>query len=176
MKYRASGVVLVAMLVALPLSHLEIQTSDDSWLLRVDGRPVDIAGYVSERYTQFTRECSHVHALLPSDPLSAQALGAIEQHSPPDSLSARMVHVIRKDDWFLVQVKFRSLQDAVVLLSATKEGLEIAMGGVWSGTTHPHPTRAPHQTLPARQGASGPRRSDRVLRLSALMSLDMKLR
>ena len=48
-----------------------------------------------------------------------------------------MVHVIRKDDWFLVQVKFRSLQDAVVLLSATKEGLEIAMGGVWSGTTHP---------------------------------------
>ena len=138
MKYRASGVVLVAMLVALPLSHLEIQTSDDSWLLRVDGRPVDIAGYVSERYTQFTRECSHVHALLPSDPLSAQALGAIEQHSPPDSLSARMVHVIRKDDWFLVQVNFRSLQDAVVLLSATKEGLEIAMGGVWSGTTHPH--------------------------------------
>ena len=138
MKYRASAVVLAALLVALPLSHLEIESADDSWLLRVDGRPVDIAGYVSERYTQLTRDCSRVHALLPSDPLSAQALSAIEQYSPPDSLLARMVHVIRKDDWLLAQVKFRNLQDAVVLLIATKEGLEIAKGGVWSGSTHPH--------------------------------------
>lgn len=138
MKYRASGVVLVAMLVALPLSHLEIEPSDDSWLLRVDGRPVDIAGYVSERYTQFTRNCSDVHALLPNDPLSAKALSAIEQYSPPDSQVAHIVHAIRKDNWLLAQVKFGNLQDAVVLLIATKEGLEIAMGGVWSGATHPH--------------------------------------
>lgn len=138
MKYRASAVVLAALLVALPLSHLEIEPADDSWLLRVDGRPVDIAGYVSERYTQLTRDCSRVHTLLPSDPLSAQALSAIEQYSPPDSQLARMVHAIRKDDWLLAQVKFRNLQDAVVLLIATKEGLEIATGGVWSGSTHPH--------------------------------------
>ena len=138
MKYRASGVVLVAMLVALPLSHLEIQNSDDSWLLRVDGRPVDLAGYLSERLTRFTRDCRDVHTLEPSDALSAQALRAIKQYSPPDSLSARMVHLIRQDDWLLAQVKFRDLQDAVVLLTATKEGLDIAMGGVWSGATHPH--------------------------------------
>jgi hypothetical protein len=126
------------MLVALPLSHLEIHASDDSWLLRVDGRPVDVAGYASERYTQLTRHCNQVQVLRPIDPLHEQALNAIEQYSPPDSLSARMVHVIRQDDWLLAQVKFRNLQDAVVLLRASRQGLEIAKEGVWSGATHPH--------------------------------------
>ena len=126
------------MLVALPLSHLEIHASDDSWLLRVDGRPVDVAGYVSERYTQLTRQCNQVQVLRPTDPLHAQALNAIEQYSLPDSLSARLLHAIRQDDWLLVQVKFRNLQDAVVLLRASRQGLEVVKDGVWSGATHPH--------------------------------------
>jgi hypothetical protein len=136
-KYRASAVVLAVMLVGLPLSHLEIEDFDDSWLLRVDGRPVDVAGYLSERYTQLTRHCRHVQALSPSDPLHAQALHAVVQYSPPDSLSARIVQASRQGDWVLAQVKFRQLQDAVVLLHASAQGLEIAKGGVWSGTTCP---------------------------------------
>ena len=126
------------MLVVLPLSHLEIQTSHDSWLLLVDGRPVDVAGYVSERHTRLTRHCSHVQALPPTDPLHAQALNTIKHYSPPDSMSARMVHAIRQGDWLLAQVKFRNLQDAVVLLKASTPGLEIVKDGVWSGATHPH--------------------------------------
>ena len=138
MKYRASAVVLAVMLVGLPLSHLEVEAFDDSWLLRVDGRPVDVAGYLSERYTQLTRHCRHVQALSPSDPLHAYALRAVVQYSPPDSLSARIVQASRQGDWVLAQVKFRQLQDAVVLLQTTAYGPVIAQGGVWSGATHPH--------------------------------------
>lgn len=126
------------MLVLLPLSHLEIEASDDSWLLRVDGRPVDVAGYLSEKYTGLTRHCSQVQGLQPTDRLYTDALNAIRQYSPPDSLSAQLVHVIRQDHWLLAQARFLDLQDAVVLLTRSEQGLTIPEGGVWSGATHPH--------------------------------------
>ena len=48
MKLRAMPVVLLALVVLLPLSHLEFERVDDSWLLRVDGRPVDMAGALAQ--------------------------------------------------------------------------------------------------------------------------------
>ena len=138
MKYRASVVLLAALLIGLPLSHLEIETSDGSWLLRVDGRAVDVAGYVSERYTALTRNCTQVRTLAPTDPLHAQVLAAVRQYSPPDSGSAQLVHLAQHSQWLLAQVRFRSLQDAVVLLQGSASGVSISTGGVWSGATHPH--------------------------------------
>ena len=138
MKSRATFTLLLTMLVLLPLSHLEIEASDDSWLLRVDGRPVDVAGYFSEKYTNLTRHCSQVPALGPTDRLYNDALTAIRQYSPPDSLSAQLVHVIRQDHWLLAQTRFLGLQNAVVLLTQSEQGLTIPEGGIWSGTTHPH--------------------------------------
>lgn len=138
MKYRASVLVLAAMGVLLPLSHLEIQASDDSWLLLVDGRAVDVAGYWSDQYTALTRNCSQVQAVPSTDPLHAQALQAIRQDSPPDSLSAQLVQLMRQDHWLLAQVRFRGLQDAVVFLNASGQGLTIPRNAVWSGATHPH--------------------------------------
>lgn len=129
---------LAALTVLLPLGHLELESSDDSWLLRVDGRPVDVAGYLSEKYTALTRNCDQVQGVPPTDPLHADVLGAIRQYSPPDSLSAQLVALIRQDRWLLAQVEFSTLQDAVVLLKASEQSLTIPQGGVWSGTTHPH--------------------------------------
>lgn len=138
MKSRATAVVLAATLILLPLSHLEIRASDDSWLLWVDGRPVDVAGYLSETYTDMTRHCSPVQVVPPRHPLHAQALAAIQRHSPPDSLSAQLVELTRMDHWLLAQVRFSTLQDAVVLLAEAAQGVTIAQGGVWSGSTYPH--------------------------------------
>ncbi len=138
MKYRASVIILVAMAVLIPLSHLELVASDDSWLLRVDGRPVDMAGYWSEQYANLTRNCRQVRTVPPEDPLHADALGAIRDDSPPDSMSAQLVQLFRQNNWLLAQVRFSHLQDAVVLLQKTDQGLVIPSGGVWSGTTHPH--------------------------------------
>jgi hypothetical protein len=126
------------MAIGLPLSHLEIQASDDSWLLLVDGRPVDVAGYFAEKRTQLTRNCSPVKDLSAADRLHAEALRAVRHYSPPDSLSAQLVHAIRQDKWLLVQVQFSDLQAAVVMLTDSGQGLTIPEGAVWSGSTHPH--------------------------------------
>lgn len=126
------------MVVLLPLSHLEIQASDDSWLLLVDGRPVDVAGYLSERRTEMTRDCRAVQSLPATHRLHAEALQAVRDDSPPDSLSAQLVQLIRQDQWLLAQVRFSDLQDAVVILTESDQGLTIPQGAVWSGTTHPH--------------------------------------
>lgn len=126
------------MAMVLPLSHLEVQSSDDSWLLLVDGRPVDVAGHLSARYTEWTRNCRRVQDLSGAEPVHAQALRVIQQHSPPDSRSAQLVHLSQQDHWLLAQVRFSGLQDAVVMLQASGQGLSIPEGAVWSGATHPH--------------------------------------
>ena len=131
-------VVLAALLIGLPMSHLEIETSDGSWLLRVDGRPVDVAGQIAQRYTALTRNCTQVRTLAPTDPLHAQVLAAVRQYSPPDSGSARLVHLAQHGQWLLAQVRFSGLQDAVVLLQGAAGGVTIPAGGIWSGATHPH--------------------------------------
>lgn len=137
-KSRASLALLLALAIVLPLSHLEISPSDDSWLLQVDGRPVDLAGRLAEHYTALTRNCRPVQAVPATDPQWSQALRAIAAYSPPDSLSAQLVQLIRQDTWWLAQARFSGLQDAVVLLTASGQELTIADGAVWSGSTHPH--------------------------------------
>ena len=126
------------MVIFLPFLHLDIETSDDSWLLWVDGRPVDAAGYISEQFTAFTRRCDQVETVMPDDPLHEQALNVIRQYSTPDSLTAQLLHLTRQHEWLLAQVEFDQLQDAVVLLTQSEQDIVIPTGGIWSGSTHPH--------------------------------------
>jgi hypothetical protein len=137
-RYRAQVIILAAMVIFLPFLHLDIETSDDSWLLWVDGRPVDVAGYFSEQLTRITRRCDQVEMVMPNDPLHEQALNAIRLYSPPDSLTAQLLQLTRQDEWLLAQVKFDQLQDAVVLLNQSAHEIVIATSGIWSGPTHPH--------------------------------------
>jgi hypothetical protein len=126
------------MVIFLPFLHLDIETSDDSWLLWVDGRPVDVSGYISEQFTALTRRCDQVAMVMPGDPLHEQALNVIRQYSPPDSLTAQLLHLNRQHEWLLAQVEFDQLQDAVVLLTQSEQDIVIPTGGIWSGSTHPH--------------------------------------
>lgn len=126
------------MLIVLPLSHLEIHKSDDSWLLVLDGRAVDVAGFFAEKYTALTRNCSRINHIQEASAVHADVLEVVKHHSPPDSLSARLVDVTQQDKWLLAQVKFNTLQDAVILLKDTEQGPQVPAGGVWSGMTHPH--------------------------------------
>jgi len=138
MKSRASLILLLLLLVIVPLSHLEIEPSDGSWLVRVDGVPVDVPGLVADSYSTLTRSCRQVHVLGPADPQFAAALEAIRRESPPHSLSAQLLDLRRQGDWLLAQVRFTELQNAVVLLQVSESGYALAPGGVWSGATHPH--------------------------------------
>ncbi len=138
MKRTTALAVLTAVVVLVPLSHVEIASSDDSWLLMVDGRPVDVAGIVSDQYAALTRDCRPVQRLQPQAPAFAAALEAIRHYSPPDSTSAQMLSLLRHEHWLLAQVRFAHLQNAVVLLRDSGQGLTVPDGGVWSGATHPH--------------------------------------
>ncbi len=138
MKSRARLVLLALLLVLVPLSYLDVEHADDSWLLRVTGVPVDVRGLVSDGFVRLARSCSRVQALGPDDQRFTSALRAIRQESPPHSLSAQLVDLRQQEDWLLAQVRFANLHDAVVLLHASGAGHVIAPGGVWSGSTHPH--------------------------------------
>lgn len=138
MKRRTALAVLVATAVLVPLSHLELRSADDSWLLWVDGRPVDAAGALSDGWLALTRDCRRVQPLPPSSAEHAHALEALRQYSPPDSRSARIAGLIGEGGWLLAQARFEGLENAVVLLRQTAAGWAIAEGGVWSGRTHPH--------------------------------------
>lgn len=126
------------MAVLLPLSHLELRSSDGSWLLLVDGRAVDVAGVLSQSYTRWTRDCRQVQSVAATEPLHAQVLAALRQHSPPDSLSADLRQLTRSGSWLLAHARFDTLQEAVVLLELSPQGVRVPEGAVWSGSTHPH--------------------------------------
>ncbi len=138
MRLRAQAALLAALVVVLPLSHVQWRASDDSWLLWVDGRPVDVAGMLSNGYAALTRDCSLVQTLAPGSAAHADVLAAIRQHSPPDSASAQLVQLSRQGEWWLAQAQFQALQEAVLLLAPSAQGLGVVPGAVWSGPTHPH--------------------------------------
>ncbi|WP_341685160.1 hypothetical protein [Limnohabitans sp.] len=138
MRYKAQAIVLAIILVMLPAIHLEVQSSDDSWLLVVDGRPVDVAGLFSQFHAQVTRRCDKVKSIHSEDPLHGDVLRVIRHYSPPDSLSLHIVGISQLENWVITQVKFQHLNDAVVLLNTTSQGLKLVHNGIWSGSTHPH--------------------------------------
>ena len=138
MKRRTALSVLLGLAVLIPLGHIEIRNVDHAWLVVVDGRPVDVAGWVEDAWTSALRDCREVWPLQPSDPLHASALQMLRGYSPPDSGSADILGVSAQGDWLLAEARFGLLERAAVLMHRAPEGLAIPAGGIWSGATHPH--------------------------------------
>jgi hypothetical protein len=138
MRRRSQLTILLALLFLLPFLHLEIERSDESWLLLVDGRPVDIAGRISQFWTSATLQCERTEVLPAHHPLHIQTLDLIRTYSLPDSLTANVVALNRVDQWLLAQVKFERLEPAVVVLQISGLDVVIPQGGIWSGPTFPH--------------------------------------
>lgn len=141
MKRRTGLIVLLALAVGLPLTHLELQSDQEGWLLVVDGRPVDVAGQVQEAWIAMTRDCRRVQSLAPGDALWVQALEVLRQHSPPHSRSANIVSALHQDGWLLARVQFNGLQTALVPMQLSPNGATVAERGIWSGETHPYRPR-----------------------------------
>ena len=138
MKRPAALTLLLACLVLVPLSHLELRAADDSWLLVVDGRPVDVRGQAAEHWNRWRRDCGRILPLAAGDAVHAEVLQAVRQYSPPDSHSAQLQQLLRSGDWAVAEVRFGLLQNAVVLLQQGPGGWRVQPQGIWSGTTHPY--------------------------------------
>ena len=98
--------------VLFGLSLLGLEQRDDSWLLKVGGRPLDVRGATWAAWQDATRDCTRVQRLdpstaepiggpavrapLPAEATAAAAVRALRGFSPPDSESAR---VWRLDHW-----------------------------------------------------------------------------
>ncbi|MFM8738322.1 MAG: hypothetical protein ACKOGB_11945 [Betaproteobacteria bacterium] len=99
--------------VLFGLSLLGVEHRDDSWLLKVGGRPLDVRGAAWAAWQDATRDCTRVQRLHPSTAeaiggpaaqtalpaeatAAAAAVRALRGFSPPDSESAR---VRRLDHW-----------------------------------------------------------------------------
>lgn len=135
---RATAVSLLAsLLVLVPLSHLDIQKADDSWLLLVTGRPVDVSGRMAEAVNRITRRCGAVQAVQSADALRSEVTGLLAGYSPPDSATAQITGLWRQQDWILASVRFDRLEPAVVLIRQSQGGLRVVPNGIWSGPTHP---------------------------------------
>ncbi len=138
MKRRTALWALAAVVVGVTWSHLEWTAQDERWILRVDGRPVDVLGQMAQLWNRHTRDCRAVHTLALHDPTAQTALTTLRQHSPPDSQSARITQLLQQHDWLLATVHFTQLTSAVVLLRVEGTAMRVVEGGIWSGTTHPH--------------------------------------
>jgi len=150
---KAIWIVLWLSLVGVLFSHVGLQADENGHLLNLDGRAIDVMGEWGQLQTKLTRNCTHVHALNLDEPLSLSAIRAIQNYSPPDSLSAKLQSLIQEGEWLLAEVQFESLLPTVIVLHQTGGQLELLDQSIWSGSTAPWKA-APriraylHQTAP----------------------------
>jgi len=139
-KTTASCALLVSLTLILA-SHVETQVIDGERIVVVDAVYFDLRGYLQERTTNLinlaTAQCNTVEYLSTSNSDYSKTLKAIQEYSPPDSNSAKIVQLARDDEWLWAEVIFNQLKPVVVLLKHTPNGLTIWDGAIWSGPTHP---------------------------------------
>lgn len=137
MKPSVARTALAATLVAVALSHVEWSRADNGHLLLVDGRPVDVQGWLANQLNRVRRDCKSVQAMRGEDATLQAALQTLKAYSPPASHSARVAGALTSEGWMLLEVEFDTLLPAVVLMQQTGTEWVLAPRGVWSGQTHP---------------------------------------
>jgi len=97
---RHVAAVLVFLTTAVVIdSHVDWERLDGRRLFNLNGQRFDVQGWAAEQALQWRRDCS-AFAPLPLDSPTAQAvLTAIQQHSLPDSQSARGLQMRRQGMW-----------------------------------------------------------------------------
>ena len=101
-KTTASFALLVSVVLVLA-SHLETQVIDGERIVVVDSVYFDLRGYLQEKTTDMinlaTAQCNTVEYLSKSNSDFSKTLTAIQEYSPPDSKSAKIVQLARDGEW-----------------------------------------------------------------------------
>lgn len=129
--------MLIATSIGVTLSHLDWVKVDHGHLLVVDGRPLDVQGWLANQINLLRRDCTAVQVLPPQDANLALALRGVKEFSPPASRTARASAAWASGHWMLIDVAFDDLLPAVVLMQKDGPDWRIAPKGIWSGQTHP---------------------------------------
>lgn len=138
MRLRKSLILLPLISIAVILSHISWIRDDLGFLLTVDDRPIDVSGNIENRLNQWTRSCSAVTQLNFSNDKYLLAKNLIYNYSPPDSSNMKIASAWSMGEWILVEVEFKNLLPAVVMIQNSDSAPEIVPDAVWSGYTNPH--------------------------------------
>ena len=132
-------------LILLPIASVLVLSSHIGWirddlgiLLTVDDRPIDVVGNFEDKLNKLTRNCGEVERLTVSNKQYQLAQSLIDDYSPPDSSNSNIVSAWSTGTWILVEVEFKKLHPAVVLIQKADSEAEIVPNAVWSGYTNPH--------------------------------------
>jgi len=137
MKRSISLLVLAMVSCGVILNHLSITQAEQGTLLVVDGKPFDVIGAWSDRWTRWTARCDKVERLTPEHTIYKASLENIKNYSPPASEHMQVASVWAQSDWALVEVEFKDLLPALVVLQKTQGQWQILPKAIWSGYTAP---------------------------------------
>ena len=132
-------------LILLPLASVLVLSSHIGWvrgdlgiLLTIDERPIDVVGNFEDKLNTLTRNCGEVGRLTASNKQYQLAQSLIHDYSPPDSSNANISSAWSMGTWILVEVEFKELLPAVVMIQKADSDAAIVPDAVWSGYTNPH--------------------------------------
>jgi hypothetical protein len=132
-------------LILLPLASVLVLSSHIGWirgdlglLLTIDDRPIDVVGNFEDKLNKLTRNCGEVKRLTVSNKQYQLAQTLIHDYSPPDSSNSNISSAWSMGTWILVEVEFKELLPAVVMIHKADSDAAIVPDAVWSGYTNPH--------------------------------------
>jgi hypothetical protein len=135
---RHVAAVVVALTAWLVIdSHMDWVPQDGKRLLVVSGQAWDLRGWVAEQLLQLQRDCAPVSSWPPDSPTARTVLPVIQQHSLPDSQSARWLQLQQLGDWSVAEVDFDTLKPTLVVLRLQAGQWRVQDQAVWSGSTAP---------------------------------------
>jgi len=137
MPQRISIYVLLLVTLGVFLNHFSFEHKENGYLLMVDGREVDAIGIAQDNWVKLTRNCSRVRSVDAQTYELLTLLQLIRDYSPPASETAHVIQAATTGNWALVEVKFKDLLPAVVLIDQTVQPPQIVPNAIWSGETHP---------------------------------------
>ena len=138
MRLKKSLILLSLTSVLVLSSHIGWIRDDLGVLLTVDDRPIDVVGNFENKLNKLTRNCGEVERLTVSNKQFEQAQSLIHDYSPPDSSNSNIASAWSMGTWILVEVEFKKLLPAVVLIQKADSEAAIVPNAVWSGYTNPH--------------------------------------
>lgn len=118
-------------------SHVDWVEMDGRSLLEVNGQHFDLRGWAADQALTWRRNCSALQALPAHSPTALAVLPVIQQHSLPDSQSARWLQLYQWGAWSVAEVAFETLKPTLVVLHAQDGQWRVQDKAVWSGSTAP---------------------------------------
>ena len=145
MKRHVAAVVVALTSLLVVDSHVDWVRQDGMRLLEVNGQRFDVRGWAAEQWLALRSDCTPVSRWptdnptesTPDSPTARAMLTVIQQHSLPDSQSARWLQLQQLGDWSVAEVAFDVLKPTLVVLRLQAGQWRVQDQAVWSGSTAP---------------------------------------